>query len=144
MVWTSVIPATDDVELEAQLYVGGAWIGGTSYEWALQAFDSDGNTITAQHTSGSSAMTLIEGGTGKEVGNQTDEGTSGILYIHSPGSTTRNTHIRSESVHENGSTSFFTRAIGYYDATGAVTQMRLQFDSGNISSGEFRLYGVRK
>jgi hypothetical protein len=87
---------------------------------------------------------MIDGGTGTKVGSNTDEGTSGILYIHNPTDTATSTLVRWECTHENGNTGFLTRGLGLYSTAGDCTQIRFKFGSGNISSGEFRLYGVRK
>jgi hypothetical protein len=81
---------------------------------------------------------------GAAVSNTTERGISGTLRIINPLGTNLFAHIYFELllVTTAGST-YRSNGAGFYLATTAVTALRFFSNTGNISTGTFRLYGIK-
>lgn len=141
--FTNVVPATDDVFLHMRVSQAGVFnSGASSYQWArmgLAAGDSSAGVDSDQ----SDSQIDIAGG----VGNATGESLSGQLFFANPASTTRALNFVWSATWINAS-GFITLTQGTGSTSGislaAIDGIRFFASSGNISSGEFALYGVRK
>jgi len=143
----NIHPANDDVNLMFQ--ANGA--GETGFN----------ETITSAHfraTTGedgsSSAVAYISGGhlaqetsyqlIAGSIGNDNDQGVSGELVIYNPSSTTFVKHFTGnfQSIaHSNRTNNQYP--TGYFNTTTALDQFIFKFSSGNISTGTFKLYGIK-
>ena len=114
--------------------------------WPSSAGDYDWTcTDNGAATNGSTTAARIEIGPG--VSNDTAiGGFSAVARIYKPSGTTHNKRIDiCGSI--GGSTAkgniHVTHASGMRSATAAITGVRFMFSTGNITSGLFRLYGVK-
>ena len=81
---------------------------------------------------------------GDGVGAGNDESLVGTLQIFDPANTTFVKHfIAKFNFYEasNGSNTYYT--AGYFNTTTAIDQIVFKFESGNIDSGTFKLYGIK-
>ena len=105
---------------------------------------SDGNGGSAGSANGGNEM----GDAGSSVGNASGEGVSGRAYFGNVNDTTLPCGFRSEArYHRNNGTHYVnivTAGLNEGNASTLVGGIVLQFSSGNIASGTFRLYGVTK
>jgi hypothetical protein len=140
----NITPATNSTFLEMQIATNGAnWVTG-SYVSQVQQFIG-GNAV-----SDTSTTVLLLSGTRAttSVGNSTTYGVNGFIRIMNPAATTFRKHIVGELTYLSGSTSG-TSAIslvtpsGYFDGNNnAVTGMAFLFNSGNITTGTIKIYGL--
>ena len=104
-----------DSEAAVSYYAGGDQAEGT----AFQRFSSGG------------------------VGNGNDECTSGYLHLFNPSSTTFVTHfISRNSTYQDNNSVNDNYVAGYFNTTSAIDEIQFKFDSGNIDTGTFKLYGI--
>jgi hypothetical protein len=83
----------------------------------------------------------------REVGNGSDESSSGSLTLFNPSSTTYVKHfiaIFQTCTNHDPSYSFNNFLAGYGNTTSAVNAIQFKFDSGNMADGIIKLYGVKK
>jgi hypothetical protein len=81
---------------------------------------------------------------GFRTSNENDMCTSGEMYLFNPSSTTFVKHfITRFASHDTGSYSDNAHVAGYINTTSAIDDIQFKFDSGNIDSGTFKLYGIK-
>tara|TARA_R100000315_G_C5170834_1_gene98592 strand:+ start:67 stop:729 length:663 start_codon:yes stop_codon:yes gene_type:complete len=140
-------PGTDDRVFEAAFRDGGS------------SFDASviTNTFYAQHAesdSPSATLGYIAGrdfvGTGdfnlfsSGCGNANDESLVGELYVFNPSSTTFVKQFISRGISNNHNAYVVEAQIaGYANTATAIDGVRFQFDSGNIDTGQIKLYGIK-
>lgn len=144
----NVKPATNDVYLAMRIGTGATptWQSGSaSYLWGIV-----NTTPTGVGTGdGSNTIGTLIGmgvtGVGLGVGNAAGAHISGFVEYTNPEVSSdfcvfnyRNSGVRSDSKN------FSHSGGGYWGTVGAITGIRFLFSAGNIASGTFRLYGVRK
>jgi len=79
-----------------------------------------------------------------DVGNGNDESLAGELYLFNPSSTTFVKHFMCRTVDYNANDHVLTyHTVGYFNTTTAIDQIVFKFESGNIDSGTFKLYGIK-
>ena len=87
---------------------------------------------------GTAYQTLAE-----ECSNGDDMGTSGVLTLYEPSSTTYVKHFTSRvSYVFNGPRADDYYAAGYINQTLAIPEISFKFSSGNIDAGTIHMYGV--
>lgn len=143
--YSGISPASDNVDLYCRFGTGATpTYQATSYRYS----NTGGRAGTVvQRDSGNTTVNqmIMNDVSTNAVGNQVGEEVSGEMYIHSPANTSKHknchwAHSREDAAdymqNETGS--------GKWDSTTAVTSVRFLFASGNIASGEFKLYGIKK
>ena len=136
----NVAPATDDVTLYLDLYVGGSvQNSGNCYDYACNGLRGNG-TKSDTASEGANDIKL----SGMSFGNAAGENGWGHVYIANPSETSDFKLIRAFTGHiDNGARACVDDCAGFLNnGTSAVDGVRFLFSSGNISTGEFRLYGV--
>ena len=144
VVFSGTIPATDGARFQLRIGTGGTptyQSGASDYSWSTDY------TVPGAASGGAVAsdaeIELI--GTALTVGNATGEHVAGRVFIHSPSDTNLHTYVEAQIVGKNTASGLFiANTAGSYNATTAVTSLRFLFSSGNITSGEFKLYGLQK
>ena len=137
LVMSSLLPATDNVELWVRLSTdNGSGFGTSDCRYAYTGF-SDANSAISFGTNVQSQIRLMDG-----IGNAAGEGINGVIQLHNPRSTAP-VHI---TFHTAGvgtdSRSRVTNGGGYRNTSADVDAIRVLFSSGNIASGTITLYGV--
>ena len=78
-----------------------------------------------------------------DTGTDNDQGFSGTIWVFNPSQTTYVKHyfgtVISDRWNDSANTNFFN---GYVNSTSAVDAVQFKFDSGNIDTGNFKLYGI--
>jgi hypothetical protein len=129
-------PATNTQEFELHIYSNGAYVT-SNYINSTYGYTSGGNLKTS-HVSYGSAYNLTD--TMNWGGNDI----SGQLYFNDPSAAASYTPYNSYMVgnHSDGSAVSFL-STGWQASGGTtITQVKFQMASGNINSGEIRMYGI--
>lgn len=115
--------------------------GASEYKWSHMGVDNDGS-LRNDGSSGATQMILI-GRTNDSIGNNTNETCSAELWVFNPSSASHTrAFCQSTYVRTNGD--FWVMwASGVRVDTTAVDAIQLLMDTGNITSGNFTLYGLK-
>ena len=139
--FTDVRPASDDSTLNVRFYssVGSPDTGGSQYRY-VNEYIRDNNDEVKSVSSGSSLIRLGS----MSVGNASSELCSGQFILHNPSGTDGRKLMHGSSVVMQGDTAVMTGYFGgtYTETTVAITGLQFLFNTGNISKGIFKLYGI--
>ena len=125
---------------------GGSGYNETITSSSFYAYHDEGDTEAAlsyyaggDQAQGTAFQRLVAG----SVGADNDQHVTGYLHLFDPSSTTFVKHFigRTTLSQDNDSINDFFVA-GYFNTTSAIDEIQFKFDSGNIDSGTFKLYGV--
>ena len=137
---SGVRPATDGAFLQLRTKVGGSYPSGNNYKGSQATMSNDSASISVEKDETNNIL-LARG-----VGNASNECVRMQVHISKPSSTGLQKPIYGMGAGVRGdgvSMMYFCNGM-YYSAATAVTGLRFFFNSGNISVGTFRLYGVAK
>jgi hypothetical protein len=139
-------PSSDDQNLQFNFTTDGTNFNVTKTSTSFGADHNEADsTAQLQYKSGNDlAQSTGEQSIGASTGADNDQASSGELTLFNPSSTTFVKHFISRSSqarHSDGAQDFFT--AGYCNTTSAITGIRFKFQSGNIDSGTFKLYGLK-
>ncbi len=142
-VLSGMLPATDGATFFTRFSTDGGsnYLSAASYKYAGTVTGSDGLTGAISST-GTTAMSLT-GATG--VGNASTEGLNLILYLLNQTSTAFYTRAKwSTSWMDDAATSRIVNvdASGVYAVAQDTDAIRFAFSAGNISAGNYAVYGV--
>jgi hypothetical protein len=130
----NLTPATAGTIIYARLKIGGSYVTSGSYTYAMNRSNDSTTGYLADNSAGDTTIRLA---------NNCSLGQM-IINIYSPSNTTKNKMINWHGVSIT-STPNIAQSSGVAYVTGttaAMTGIRIFADSGNITSGTFRLYGV--
>lgn len=125
---------------------GGSSYGVTTTSTALQNYSAESGTLQrytyrtdydlAQSTSYQPMVYVMD--------NESIVSVSGNLYLFNPSSTTYVKHYMIENASE-GYTNYSIRfqVAGYFNTTSAINAIDFKMSSGNIASGQIKLYGIK-
>ena len=143
----NVHPVTDSVEFQFQ----GNGAGETGFNETInstvfRAYHDEGGTGQAveyyaakDQANGTSYQSLTD-----DVGNGNDESLAGELYLFNPSNTAFVKHFIARTTDYNANDHNLTfHTAGYFNTTTAIDQIIFKFESGNIDSGTFKLYGIK-
>ena len=139
--WYSTQPITDGSSFCFRVAQGGAAQTGGSYHRALKAH-SEANG--AGNNGATSNTVIYLSGTG--TGNATvDEHCNGNIWVYNPlSSAVTGLHWQTWVNNQSNVMWYETGAGGYFANNTALTGCQFLYDSGNVSNGEFVLYGLAK
>tara|TARA_Y100000034_G_C6655961_1_gene287354 strand:- start:21 stop:638 length:618 start_codon:yes stop_codon:yes gene_type:complete len=145
-VFTNINPSTDEVYFTFQTSTDT----GSSYGVSLTS-----TYFHAYHGEGDGGATLAyddtmdqANETGEQrllyaLGNGSDEGASGELWLYAPSDTTFVKHYMSNcNWYHYNDYSFNSRTAGYFNTTSAIDAIRFSISSGNFD-GTIKLYGIK-
>ena len=137
------IPATDntDVYLRTSSNSGSSYdAGATDYKYAGLGYRDAGSNDNFA-SAGAAQIQLQELGTGNTAG----ESFNCVIKFFNPAGTSNTKNFMWASVAEQSPGGCSTwRGGGLRDSTSAVNALRILSSSGNITSGLFKLYGIKK
>lgn len=140
VVMENVAPATDATifTMRTSTNNGSSYDAGASDYGYLNVRQSYSASATADQSAAASSIQLVV-----EQGNATNESLSLEVTIFNP-SSTEYTHIYGvgNNVNQSGTPHSY-RCYGTRLSAADVDAIRFLFSSGNIATGEFRLYGLR-
>ena len=145
----NIHPATDNVKLAIQgNAAGGSGFNETITSTAVKCehYESDAATQLAYDTTNDQAQGTGYAPimTGNGLGNANDESGSGELILFNPSSTTFVKHFVSRISHVGYQDIQMDDIVaGYFNTTSAIDEISFKFNSGNIDSGTFKLYGIK-
>lgn len=139
VVLTHVIPATDGVDLylRTSTDAGATYDAGASdYDWAQWRWAANAGTAAVGDTA-DSEITIAEA-----QGNATQEMLSGTLFLADPSSANYGTAQWHATYASVSNLLLSVTGSGRRLSAADVDGIRFLYSSGNIASGEFRLYGL--
>lgn len=147
--FVNIHPATDNVNFQVNFRDGGSSYDAIKTTTMFRAQDNEGDTQTllAYHTSHdlaqSTGFQTLEGG-GNALSNDNDHGLSGELYLYNPSSTTFVKHFMARTSATNPNDYALDGFVaGYCNVTAAIDGVQFKVSSGNIDSGDIKLYGIK-
>ena len=136
---------TDDTIFQVNFRDGGSSFDATKTTTFFDANHGEGGAgaslgyVTGSDLAQSTAAQRIT----RSVGNGNDESTSGELYLYNPSSTTFVKHfIATTNSYIYSDYSFNQFIAGYCNVTAAIDGVQFSMNSGNIDSGDIKLYGI--
>lgn len=141
--FSSVKPVSDDVALWIRIGTGaGPTYQTAGYRWSLQGANEAGAGFLA---SASDAKIVLNGSTASVgVGNASGENIAGSVSFDNPDASDFMPVRWFAGWINAGGGSAHAIGSGQFATTGAITAIRFLFSTGNIASGRFSLFGLRK
>lgn len=138
----NAVPATDSVLLYLRTSTDGGSTfdnGAGEYRWTRTDMHSNTSTVGGSNSNSDTEIEII-----KALGSAAGEGFNAIITLFKP-SGTRFTQFgfSSYGIDASGRPSFSV-GVGARQSAADVDAVRFFMSSGNITSGEFKLYGVEK
>ncbi len=130
---------TDNKDFSLRVKVGSSFIISSDYHRALYALDTSGTDDENRATTSSQMDFTLR------TGNATNEKANAYIYIYNAGNSSKYTTTTSHATTQRDSGEFRTVFGGaMYDQASEVNGFRIFMDSsGNITSGVFKLYGLK-
>ena len=128
---------------------GGSNYNVTKTTTAFIAYHDEGNTATSLNYETGADLAQSTGYQSLTYDQSTDadSGASGSLTLFNPSSTTYVKHFISRSNSASGGIGFYystdLHIAGYCNTTSAVNAVRFIMNTGNISSGTIKMYGIK-
>jgi len=135
----NLVPAGDGKTLYMQVIIGGSVQTGTNYPYANNTRNSSSGAVGNE--SGDSTFFKISK---TDIGNATGENFSGEITLYNPSETSQFKNIGWRSVYnlDNGTVDSNIGGGYYKSGQAAITGISLKMNSGNITSGVIKLYGI--
>ena len=139
-------PATNDVALKGNFTTDGTNFNVTkTTTWFGAVNDQDGTYTSLGYSTGRDlAQSTSDFTISQSTGNENQSSISGYLHLFNPSSTTFVKHFTSVMSTDWGGLVGATNdfGAGYCNTTSAITGFRVNFNSGNIDTGDICLYGI--
>ena len=141
-----VHPSADAADLTVNFRDGSSAYDATKTSSFFWAYHDEADSDTTLNYASSNDLAQ---GTGVQPissnpGNDNDQACSGTLHLFDPASTTFVKHfIPISNSTEPANYSINSYASGYCNVTAAIDGVQFKFESGNIDSGTFKMYGVK-
>ena len=133
-------PATDGSYARIRLKVGGSAVTASDYRYGATWFSSSASYAGGTTRSDNATeIVLSYNGTSDDAAQPK----SGIIWLYSPSSTSvwKNVTWHAAGMNHDGYL-YSTTGAGQLESTSAVTGVSLFQNSGNLTSGNIRLYGL--
>lgn len=143
-----LIPATDGVDSWVRFSTDGGSTydaGATNYGFCFLAIADDLSLVAGIGNTGFPEIQTGGAGAGRQIGNGTTEGWSGVLTLLNPVSTALWSRIIfNASYVSNAATPIGYSAVGQGQRKAAqdTNAVRFMFSSGNIATGAWAVYGI--
>ena len=139
VVYNNVVGGTDNVYLNLRSTVSGTADDSSAYEWAGRVQSVGG--FANHYGSGQNHMRLSDG----TLGTGTSEFCNGFIYVLNANSSSQFTSYVSDcAVRNSGATLSSTVASFVHQEAQTTDGVSFFTSSGNIASGRFVLYGLKK
>ena len=139
IVASGVRPGTTGVKLLCRLKVGGAYDSGANYSYHTADISSGGTSYSSVVSTTATSIFI----NAQDVIVTTAGSTlSFMLRVHNPDESLKKS-VKWDGVYMTGSDVYPIFGAGGNSSTSALTGVRFLMSSGNIASGEFRLYGIK-
>ncbi len=141
VVASNIMVQNDNATLGARLKITGTYQT-ASYKWNSNGPTSAANTYVGYNSSSDSILYMLN-----DLENNAGFVNEFVLYINEPTNTSNYKCVWGTGISwDQGNNQIQNQqfAGAYFGGTGAMTGIRFLCSSGNISSGTFRLYGIKK
>ncbi len=139
VLYNNVVGATDNVYLNLRSTVGGSADSSSAYEWAGRVQSVGG--FANHYGSGQNHMRLSDG----TLGTGTSEFANGYVWIFNANSSSQFTSYATDcAVRNSGETLSSTISAFVHQEAQTTDGVSFYASSGNIASGEFKLYALKK
>jgi hypothetical protein len=139
VVLEDVILASDGQRVVMQVSTNTSWNTGTDYEWANNEGSATA-TVTGAGQNGVTSMRV----TAITCGTVAGEDLQGFLLIHNLGSTSKTWFVANTIGRDSNANAMGSQGGGRYKTAEANDGIRFTTTSGNITSGVFTLFGLRR
>lgn len=144
LVISGMVPATNNTTpyLRVGTGAGPSWKSGAAdYQWALDICEATGPGYNGTGSNAAAQIAMSYVG----ITGATTHSFNAVLYIYNVTNTSTWKHINGVGSYIRNSNTLLTafNVAGAYAATTAITSLRLLMSSGNISTGTFKLYGIK-
>ena len=140
LVINNVHPGIDNANLSIRLTESGSPNETSNYDNAAKFFRSGSSSYGNFGTTNQTSF-----GFGSYIGSDTGEGLSGVHYIFSANLSGEYTFITSERMQVAGSGELSgEQAGGIFTSASSVDGVHIFISSGNMETGSFTLYGLKK
>jgi hypothetical protein len=145
LVCIGVRPSNDTVGLYLRTSSDGglSWDSGSSdYDWTFTR--NDRGAVGGEGFDTDSKIQIIHDSGNEEASNVSGHSVNTVIYIFNPSDSSLDTQISHDGNYYKSAADFATKVSGggSRQTASAVDGVRFLFDSGNISTGIFKLYGV--
>ena len=139
-----VKPSDNASYFQGLLKIGGSYITTSTYSTTFLALATAGTTYSGTAWDAFSVIRYSEA----NVTNASTQNLNGAVWITRPSSTSAYASLRFDFYYGSNNANYYSRyVVGYVNnsTTGsALTGLRFYFGSGTVSTGSFRLYGIKK
>jgi hypothetical protein len=139
-----VKPSDNASYFQGLLKIGGSYITTSTYSTTFLALATAGTTYSGTAWDAFSVIRYSEA----NVTNASTQNLNGAVWITRPSSTSAYASLRFDFYYGSNNVNYYSRyVVGYVNnsTTGsALTGLRFYFGSGTVSTGSFRLYGIKK
>lgn len=146
ILFTNIHPSSDVVDFEFQVNASGqsGYNEQVQSTYGMDQHKEDGTSGTLFYVTGrDQANGTSYQEIGLDVGADNDQHASGYMILFNPSGTTFSKHwICRMGIQHNGDYMVTVYTGGYFNFTAALDDIAFRFNSGNIQSGNFKLYGV--
>lgn len=138
-----LVAATDGADLQMLVGTGATPTYDTGANYSVSSWwaDSADSALTFESSQTASNMIIA-----KSVGSDTGEVVAAEITINNPSSTANYKPISSTStfINADGNSTQQHSSCANKNNTSAITAIRFKFSTGNIESGNIRIYGIKK
>ena len=137
---SGLVPATDNTTAYVRVGTGsGPTYQTTNYNYGTYMVTDTGGTSTG----GSSSTSQIHLQVTRGQGNAAGEAFGATMYVFQAADTSLRTSVRFQTVQDSADgNAQGSWGFGFWNDTTSVTSIQVFMSSGNITSGEFSLYGM--
>lgn len=137
---SGIRPQNNSVQLNVRMKIAGAYDTASNYRYHTTLLGTNSGSYSADTANPTTFFRLQNIG-----GNAAGYNGNYVMYVHLPSNTSLRKAVHYEGMWVNSSgTGIFTAGGATNDLTAALTGIRFYYSSGNIASGEFKLYGLKK
>ena len=142
MVVDRAVPATNNVNLLLRCSVSGTF-NAINYAWQNLRWTTLSTGITGQAPDAATGISLDAAGVDQLANTGTHKGGSWTIQFYNAAQTGSSKRCTYQGAYLGVVALLATSGSGLFTPTSAVDGFRFLFDSGNITSGTFALYGVK-
>lgn len=134
---TDITPATNATEMHCRLKIGGSYLSTSTYSYVM-------NKTEAATYSGETGTSQAKIPIAVDLRNGSSETFDFQMFVYSPATTTKKKRVSWTGIRSSGGATRFSNGVGDNTGTSALTGVQFYMLSGNIATGNFHLYGIKK
>ena len=143
--WFDVQPSDDGAHLSFQGNVDGqSGFNETITSTTFRAYHTeDGSSTELAYTDADQAEGTAYQPLTQNIGYDNDQSSAGVLHLFNPSNTTYVKHFYAQGYSNQSNDGAFAHfTAGYFNVTGAITEITFAMNTLNIASGTMQMYGL--